>query len=177
MKLTITDEFLWDIYKVLEKAGDVTNFILNPHSSKWQSLYGDNKNPIFDKYRHDKNKAKFKKLVYYAKTKGYITVKSLEGKKAVLLTKKGLDKAFKASFLLDDKQKRKDGKWVMLIFDMPAKNRKARDLLRSTLRNLGYRMFQQSVLITPYDVSEKTEKLLQMYSLEEYVKIFLTEEI
>ena len=65
----------------------------------------------------------------------------------------------------------------MLIFDMPARNRKARNLLRSILQNLGYKMFQQSVWITPYDVSEKTESYLQMYSLDRYVKIFLIEEI
>ena len=65
----------------------------------------------------------------------------------------------------------------MLIFDMPSKNRKKRDLMRSILINLGYKMFQQSVWITPYDVSEKTEKLLQLYSLDNYVKILLIEEI
>lgn len=38
-------------------------------------------------------------------------------------------------------------------------------------------MFQQSVWITSYDVSEKTEKLMQLYSLDKYVKIFLIEKI
>ena len=65
----------------------------------------------------------------------------------------------------------------MVIFDMPAKHRKARDLMRSVLKNLGYKLFQQSVWITPYDVSDKTEKLLQYHSLEKYVKIFLVEKM
>ena len=83
----------------------------------------------------------------------------------------------KASFIIEGKKKRDDGKWAMLIFDVPEKYRKSRDLLRSVLHNLGYKMFQQSVWITPYDVSDKTEKLLQMYNLDEFVKIFLIEEI
>ena len=174
MKLSITDEFLWDIYHFLEKAGDVTDFILNPRSIKFMPGIKD---PIFAKYKHGKNKAKFKKLVYYAKTKGYVRVKNLEGIKAFILTKEGLNKALKASFITNAKEKRKDGKWVMLIFDVPEKNKKSRDLLRSILQNLGYKVFQKSVWITPYDVSEKTEKLLQMHDLDEFVKIFLIEEI
>ena len=65
----------------------------------------------------------------------------------------------------------------MVIFDIPQTHKKARNLLRSVLKNLGYKMFQQSVWVTPYDVSEKTETLLQHYSLDKYVKIFLTEDL
>lgn len=174
MKLPITDEFLWDIYNVLEKAGDVMDFLLNPRAVKFMPGL---KNPIFTKYRHARSKNAFNNLVYYAKTRGLITVKNLEGKKAIMLTKGGISRALKASFIMEGKKKRKDGKWAMLIFDVPEKYRKSRDLLRSILHNLGYKLFQQSAWISPYDVSEKTEKLLQMYSLEKYVKIFLIEEI
>ncbi|MBI3631407.1 MAG: CRISPR-associated endonuclease Cas2 [Candidatus Staskawiczbacteria bacterium] len=65
----------------------------------------------------------------------------------------------------------------MIAFDIPQKHRKARELLRSILENLGYKMFQQSVWVTSYDVSEKTERLLQAYSLDNYVKIFLVEKL
>ncbi len=174
MKLSLTDEFLWDIYTILEKTGDVAAFLLDPRATKFSPLI---KNPIFEKYKHDKNRVKFSKLVHYAKTNGYIRVKNLEGKKAVVLTKEGLSKALKASFVMEGKKKRSDGKWTMLIFDVPEKYRKSRDLLRRILYNLGYKMFQQSVWITPYDVFDKTEKLLQMYNLDEFVKIFLIEEI
>ena len=174
MKLSITDEFLWDVYTILQKAEDAAVFILNPRAIKFMPGL---RNPIFEKYRHDRNREKFKKLVYYAKTRGYIKVKNLEGKKAIILTKEGLNKALKASFIMEDKKKRSDGKWTMLIFDVPEEYKKSRDLLRSILHNLGYKIFQKSVWITPYDVSGKTEKLLQMYNLDEFVKIFLIEEM
>src|SRR5437870_3833768 len=108
MKLPVTDEFLWDLYNLVEKAGDVADFLLNPNSVKFMSSI---KNPIFKKYRHDKNKRAFDNLVYYVKRKGLISVKNLEGKKAIVLTKEGLSKALKASFLAEGKKKRKDGKW------------------------------------------------------------------
>lgn len=175
IKVPLTDQFLWDVYRFLEMTGNVAGVIFNPHP-RIGDLWAE-KNPFFEKYRKDKNKIKFRKLIHHLKTHNYIRVKNLENKKAIVLTDKGLSKALKASFIMEGKEKRKDGKWIMLMFDVPEKWRKSRNLLRSILHNLGYKMFQQSVWVTPYDVSEKTEKLLQMYNLDEFVKIFLIEEI
>jgi len=175
MKLPITDQFLWDVYSIMNKAGDVFKEVTKPPTmANW--LPGT-KNPVFKKYRDDKNKANFTKLIYYLKRNNYIKVKSLEGKKAIILTREGLSKVLRASFVMEKKRKRKDGKWIMLIFDMPSKNKKARNLMRSILYNLGYKILQQSVWVTPYNVSEKTESLLQFYNLDKYVKIFLIEQI
>lgn len=175
MRISIAESFLWEICNCVEKTGDVADFLLRPNlmAAKLTGM----EDPIFKKYRHGKNKRKFSNLIYYLKRKGYIKIKSLENKQAVILTKEGINKALEASFKLEKLKKRKDGKWIMLIFDIPQKNSKKRDLLRSILRNLGYKLFQQSVWITPYDVSEKTEKLLQMHLLDKYVKIFIIEKV
>ena len=175
MKLTITDQFLWDLYTMLDKTGDILKFITR-RPTMYNYLPGS-KNQIFDKYCKNKGKEAFSKFIYRLKSNNYIKVENLKGKQAIILTKEGLNKALKASFSIEKRQKRKDGKWTMLIFDVPEKYRKSRDLLRSILHNLGYKIFQQSVWITPYDVSEKTERLLQFYSLDIYVKIFLIKEI
>ena len=94
-----------------------------------------------------------------------------------MITKEGLDKVLRASFKVEQKMKRKDGKWIMLIFDIPLTHKKSRNTMTSVLYNLGYKMFQQSVWVTPYDVSSKTEKLLQFYSLDTFVKIFIIEQV
>ena len=175
MKLSITDQFLWDLYTMSDKTGDILNFITK-RPTMHNYLPGP-KDSTFDKYRKNKKRDSFSKFIYHLKRNNYIKVENLRGKQAIILTKEGLNKVLKASFVMEGKKKRKDGKWTMLIFDVPEKYRKSRDLLRSILHNLGYKIFQQSVWITPYDVSDKTEKLLQMYSLDKYIKIFLIEEI
>jgi len=176
MKLPITDQFLWDLYYAIPSTEKVIDFILNPRATKIKFI-SDLGDPTFERYRKERGAKKFAKLIYYLKTKNYIRVKNLEGKRAIMLTKEGISKVLKASFIMEEKKRRKDGKWLMLAFDMPARNKKARELMRSILRDLEYKMFQQSIWITPYDVSEKTEKLLQFYSLDKYVRIFLIEEI
>ena len=175
MKVTITDEFIWDVYKFLEKSGDVLDFATQVPTMR--NFLPGPKNPIYKKYKHDKNRRKFSNLIYYLKRKGYIKIKNLEAKSAIIITKVGIDKALRASFNLEEIKKRKDGKLIMIIFDIPKSRRGDRDLLRSILYNLGYKIFQHSVWITPYDVSEKTEKLLQLHSLDRYVKIFIIDEI
>ncbi len=176
MKITISDKFLWDVYKMLEKTGDVVDFMLSDTYRKVHLMHAA-KNPVFGKYKKEMGRKKFDKMIYYLKQKNYIRAKSLGGNHAMMLTKEGFSKVFKASFGLEVKEKRKDGKWIMLTFDIPQKHSKARALLRSILKNLEYKMFQQSIWVNPYDVSEKTEKLLQMYNLEKYVKVFLIEEL
>lgn len=174
MRTFITDEFLRDIYVFLSETGSIIDSLFE-YPTMRNRLPGV-KNPVFEKYRKERGMKEFNKLVYYLKRKGYIKVKNLENKQGIVLTKEGINKALKASFKMD-KKRRKDGKWVMLIFDIPEKNRGRRDLLRSVLLNLGYKMLQQSVWISPFDVSKKTELFLQSYNLDNYVKIFLIEEI
>jgi len=175
MKISVTDNFLWDVYNFLEKTDNVLHFLFK--APTMHNMLPGIKNPIFEKYQKDKKRKTFSNLIYYLKRKNYIKIKNLESKPAIILTKKGINRALEVSFKIEEKIKRKDGKWAMLIFDVPEKHRKSRDLLRSILYNLGYKMFQQSVWITPYDVSEKTEKLLQLHDLDSYVKIFLIEEM
>ncbi len=173
MKLPVTDQFLWDMYRFFEKT---SNVITAPRHAKLDVLLGL-ENPVFRKYKNEMGRQKFSKLIYYLKRHNYIKAKALENNKGLILTKEGISKALKASFEAGEKQKRKDGKWAMIIFDVPQKHPKARNLLKSILINLGYKLLQQSVWVTPYDVSKTTEELLQLHDLERYVKIFLIEEM
>lgn len=175
----ITDQFLWDIvYPLFNSAENVLDFLLSNRYKRINILMG-NENPIIKKYKKEKNNKRFNNLVYYLKKNNYIKSKKLESKEAIVLTSRGIDKIKKAYLKESRKEieKRKDRKWIMIVFDIPQNQRRKRNLLRSVLQNLGYKIFQQSVWVTPYNVLEKTEKLLQFYSLEDYTRIFLIERI
>lgn len=178
MKILLTDKVLWDVYNFLEEVGDTAYFIFRRRRTFYDIMPGP-RNPVAEKYRREENRRQFSTLVYYLKKHNYIKVKNLQGKKAIILTKKGIDRALTAKFKIENNQlkKRKDGKWIMIIFDIPQKHNRARNLLRSVLKNLEYKIFQHSVWVTPYDVFERTEELLQQHSLDKYVKIFLVEQI
>ncbi|MEK7664114.1 MAG: hypothetical protein AAB340_01550 [Patescibacteria group bacterium] len=173
--MRITDKILWDIYNAIGEVGDIFYFLTKqPTAANY--LMGP-KNPVFEKYKKDIGEKRFNRLVHYLRKNNYIKSENLRGNKAIIITKKGLNKVLRASFEAEKKIKRKDRKWIMLIFDIPERYKKSRNLMVSILHNLEYKMFQQSVWVTPFDVSEKTEKLLQFYSLDRFVKIFLIEKL
>ncbi len=173
MKIPITDKFLLDL---LSLAGGITDFLTSNKYRQINILFG-NEDFLVKKYRKENNSQKFNRMIYYLKRKNFIKVSNLEGKKAVMLTKEGLAKALASKWMFEERTKRKDGKWIMIAFDIPKYHIKSRNLLRGVLKNLGYELFQHSLWVTPYDVSTQTENLLQMHSLDRYVKIFLIEEL
>lgn len=174
MKLPITDKFLFALYNIIERVDEAVS-LFSPRTMKevcYADLY-----KLKRKYQKEQNKRKVCQLIYYLKSKGYIKIKNLDQKQGVILTAKGAEKALKVKFKMMDKKRRKDGKWQMMIFDIPESKRRLRSLLRENLYLLGYKMLQQSVWICPYDVLKETEVVLRRYFLDQYVKLFLIEEI
>lgn len=47
-----------------------------------------------------------------------------------------------------------DGKWRILIFDIPEKRRWLRDRIRSTLHAIGFKQLQRSVWVYPFDCED-----------------------
>ena len=88
--------------------------------------------------------------------KGYLVIESEGGRKFIKLTPKG--KRFAALMgegsLVPKKPKRWDGKWRMLVFDIPETRRKVRTQIRLTLLNLGFYRLQDSVWVYPYDCED-----------------------
>ena len=178
MKLPITDEFLWDLYNLLEKTNEFTDEFFVFPSRKMRSLrYCVEIDKLRRKYERKKTRQHFSKFIYTLKKRGYIKVKALEEKKGVLLTAKGAEKVLKTKFKIEKKKKRKDGKWLMVIFDVPEKKRNLRNVLREYLQVLGFQMLQQSVWVCPFDILKKVEGMIIEYGLDSYVKIFLIEEM
>jgi len=175
MKLPITDRFLWDLYKCIEQT-DRTYDLLAPSRSLYQYAYRD-RIRLRREYERQKAKKSFSRFIQYLQEKGYIRVRALEGTKGIVLTRKGAERVLQVKRKLKEKKKRKDGKWIMIIFDIPEKRKQARELLRGALLDLGYQKLQQSVWVSPYDVYDETEETVRSYHIIPCVKLFLIEEV
>jgi len=173
MKLPVTDQFLWLVYNFGDKVSELldisrvrTTQDFNPEARKfWKNI---------EKKRERKQFAQF---VNYLRIRGYIKDSNLKTKGAVLLTKKGEQKALKLNYKFLNKKERRDGKWIMIMYDIPEKKKRQRFFLRRDLKALGYKKFQNSIWVCPYDTYKETEKIVEEYFLSPYVKIFLIEEI
>lgn len=174
MKLPLTDQFLLDMYAFLENLGGAYRSFA-PRTMR-EVLYPE----LFKmrkEYARKRDRKQFGQFLHYLRKRGYIRIKNLENHKGVLLTPAGAERALEVKMILKSQKKRPDGKWQMIIFDIPEKKRGLRDLLRFSLFRLGYQKFQESVWVSSYDVAEATEKIIREHDLDSYIKTFLIEEI
>lgn len=179
MRLPFTDKFLWAVYnfyKATDKAlapPDIFRLrtikeVMRPHPDFWRAL------------EEKRSRRQFAQFVNYLKRKGYIRIDNLKGKRGILLTPRGEEKALRVRLFAKDGQpvkRRKDGKWVMVIFDIPENKRRYRDELRKILYALEFQKLQKSVWVCPNDVLERLEDAVRIYNLDYYVRTFLIEEI
>jgi CRISPR-associated endonuclease Cas2 len=179
MKLPLTDKFLWmlyELYEEYEKTFNLTDIL----KVEWMRKVLPMDEGYWREIERRQRRKQFAQFIDYLKKRGYIKIANLEGKKGILLTPKGKVKALRAKWFNEPEEefkKRKDGKWIMVIFDIPEKTRKYRDQFREFLYSLRFRSLQKSVWVCPYDVLKDLEELIKLLNIEKYVRIFLIEEI
>jgi len=69
------------------------------------------------------------------------------------------------------KPKKWDGKWRIVIFDIPENDRKFRSILRQHLYLLDFFKLQQSVFVSPYPFEKPILELISIYSANSYVRV------
>jgi len=96
------------------------------------------------------------------KNRGYLR----ETKKGWELTPKGRIEIIKIIIWKKLNNKKWDGKWRIIIFDIPEMSRRDRDFLRRELKWIGFIELQKSVWIFPYDMEKELVALLKLWKLE-----------
>lgn len=72
-------------------------------------------------------------------------------------------------------QKRWDGKWRVVIFDIPERIRGRRDFLRKELASLGFHQLQKSVWVTPYPLPPEFMELVGELELGKHFRVLTVE--
>ena len=124
--------------------------------------------------RHNDKKAwrKFYESLRYLDRRGYVKIldRNSQGIK-VKITHKGEDviKELDIDSMKLKKQDSWDGKWRLVIFDVP--NTKSRNRLAFTekLKELGFIMVQKSVWAYPYECYKEMMILRKFYNIEKHV--------
>ena len=137
---------------------------------------------VFKKYTKNKNyknkqfsdgfaNLRRQKLIEYVSDRSGVTT--------VRITSKGESKlrSFAIDLLTISKPKHWDGKWRMVMFDLPVRYNKARHSLRFKLKQLGFVQFQKSVWIYPYPCVDEILFIADYYKVGKYVEVLTVSEI
>ena len=101
-----------------------------------------------------------------------------DGSQTFVLTEKGKLRALTYRFdEMTIEKKDWDGKWQIVIFDIPERLRRGRDTLREKLKELGFCELQKSVFVFPYQCEDEINFIIEYFDLRRYVRVGLLEKI
>ena len=129
-------------------------------------------------------KEKNKKLLRVLKNlekKEILDLQEKRGKIVVYLKDKNHPKIVEYSIksLLEFKKKNKkwNGKWFLVFFDVPEVQRNKRNYLRKFLIKLGFFPYQKSVYIFPYECEKEIKLIKKIVEGAKYMKYIIAEKI
>lgn len=153
-------------------AGLTLGFTHNPHR-QWRILKGVSKE--WKRIDEKKLRDEIRKLY---QSKLISKKENSDGSCTLSLTEKGKLKALTYHFeKMKIEKKDWDGKWRLVSFDIPEKMRLARDAIRNKLKDLGFREFQKSVFVFPYDCENEIEFVVEFFNLRRYVRFGVLERL
>lgn len=155
--------------KLLEAIGDATGFFSWPLEGTTGWRYKQIKNHK-NKYIYD--------TIFQLKRAGLVKEISNNGRRFIELTKKGEIENFLIKARLTSKAKKEwDGKWRLIIFDIPEDARDKRDKFRKLLKENGFIFLQASVFISPYQLSRRAIVYLKETKLINYIRLARIDEL
>lgn len=133
-------------------------------------------------YFDPKSRSERKRLwdaIKYLEQKNRIILEDVHGKSYVQLTSHGRvaldeDKVWDLQVAIP---RRWDKKWRLVMFDFPAQHEKARHSFRIKLEDLGFKLYQRSVFIYPYECHQEVHTVAQWFGVDEHVRYIVATEI
>ena len=109
--------------------------------------------PYFHAFCQHNKKQSFRNALNRLEHRGLILCEHNGSRVSYFLSESGEKLAKRIKLKLElAKSRRWDGKWRVLIFDIPEKMRKKRDFFRKELQAFGFYQFQKSVWVYPYNL-------------------------
>lgn len=78
---------------------------------------------------------------------------------------------------LKKKAKKWDGKWFIVMFDVPEKQKNKRDYLRRFLYEIGFYPYQQSVYVYPYECEKEIMLIKKIVESGKYINYIVAERL
>jgi CRISPR-associated endonuclease Cas2 len=157
-KLTFTSQLLL----FLLAAEDVLTPLMSPYELRKRALFGSRQS-----YRNTLNKFIRKGWIKYAEE---------NGEKRMVLTQEGVLEALLTKAMMPEPEEW-DGKWRIVMFDIPEEQKEKRHLLRTLLKKNNFYQLQASVYIYPYPLNREAKRYLEETGLIKYIRMIKVEEM
>ncbi len=144
-------------------AGIITIAVIAPNSLQILKLFDLDK-------RHYKSQSVYKTLKRLQNQR-LVEIGEKDGRTVITITEKGKKRLLAYDFeeMRILKPKKWDGKWRIVGFDIPEKQKKAREALRRKLKELDFLQIQKSLFLHPYSCREEVEFIGEIFQINKYI--------
>jgi virulence-associated protein VapD/predicted transcriptional regulator len=162
-------------YRVGSLEKGILKIILNIKDNELPNKYNESFSDII---RTARQKFEYPKTLKRMVRKGLIKFVDRGGELKVIITDKGRKMA--RDLILDDfnqfeRPEDWDGKWRIVVFDIPERKRKLRNIIRFHLKKIGFLQIQGSVWVYPYPCEEIVTLIKTNFNFDNEV-VYLTTE-
>lgn len=161
-RILLSLALLEDLFEDLADAGGIASF-------SYKNLYGF----VPQRYK----KSNFYAGLSYALKTGNIEKIIKKGRPHLRLTGQGKKRIIRDFPLFCLQERRWDGLWRMIPYDIKEVRRWQRNRLRERLYQLGFRQFQKSVYLSPHPIEKEMSDFLKTLRLEGKVWVLLCKKI
>lgn len=121
---------------------------------------------------------RYNRAIKYLESLGQIKLSSKNDQIFIKLTKKGKLQALLLRMENDFARVRKwDGKWRVIIWDIPESSRKQRNRMRYAVKDLGFYQLQKSVFITPFPLPASAVQYLRESGLLKFIRFLRVDKL
>jgi DNA-binding transcriptional regulator PaaX len=163
---TLVNALLFSVYAA---GGLLSMLMVSPHQRARRLLHRQ-------KYRAYSNDRANKNTVYNLRKRGLVEVVTKDGQKFLKLTERGELEVLLAKARIPFKIKW-DGKWRVIIFDIPEDAKLQRNQFRDLLKKNNFKKLQASVYISPFPFNREAVSYLQQTGLIKFIRMLKVEEL
>ncbi|QQG42778.1 MAG: CRISPR-associated endonuclease Cas2 [Candidatus Giovannonibacteria bacterium] len=166
----------WELTKkillVLGGGAILFSLMLAPNTARLLQMFDlDGKASIRERLRR---REQIRGAIKRLKKNRLVEIYQKDGEDIVRLTETGKKRLLK--YQLDNLELKKtkfwDKKWRVIIFDIPEKNKRAREAFRFLLKKLGFYQLQRSVFVSPYHCRDEIDFISEVFDIGKCVHYF-----
>ncbi len=129
--------------------------------------------------RNSRDKWEIRRSFARLERSGFVKRKTTKGDDYYSLTALGRRRAkwYQLNSMRIVPQKKWDGLWRLVMFDVPENKKPARRAVGSALKKLGCAQYQKSVFITPYPCVKEIDFVGEYFDVRKHIKVITARDI
>ena len=160
------------ILSALAVGGVLTIVAIAPNSLQMLKMFGINK-------KRYKSQSVYRTLKRMEKQNIIKVIKEMNNKTTISITRNGKKRLVEYS--IDDMEIKKpkiwDGKWRIISFDIPEKQKTAREALRMKLKDFDFYHLQKSLFACPFPCRDEIDFVSEIFKIRKHITYFETSTI